>query len=243
MLPLLLTMLAIGLIATWPGSAQLPNPVDVGLDPGHSSADIGASGGGLREYEVTLDLAQRVRGLLEQQGFTVRLSRADSDPVSAMDHPDPIERVRIEQQTRIEAVGRARVFVSIHFNGGPPELRGTETYYNPDNFGPDSSRLAEALQRQVRVGLLEAGYKSPDRGVKADLLAGKPYGHFFSLRGPLPSVLVEALFLSNPTEAALLQHDDVRQALALGYSRGIAEFLAVGALGPGARSDGAPNSR
>ena len=243
MLPLLAAVLAISLIAAWPATAQLLDPADVGLDPGHSHVDVGASSAGLREYELTLDVALRVRSLLELQGYTVRMSRLDGRPVSTMDHPDPTERIRIEQQARIEAIGRVRSFVSLHFNGGPPELRGTETYYNPDNFGEESWRLADALQRQVRAGLLEAGYASLDRGVKSDLLAGKPYGHFFSLRGPQPSVLVEALFLSNPTEAALLQRDDVRQALAVAYSRGISEYLAVGALGSGVRSEGEPNSR
>jgi N-acetylmuramoyl-L-alanine amidase len=63
--------------------------------------------------------------------------------------------------------------------------------------------------------------------VKNDLAAGKPYGHFFSLRGPEPSALVEALFLSNPTEAALLRGDDVRDAIAAGVTQGILEYLAA----------------
>src|SRR5687768_18000584 len=34
------------------------------------------------------------------------------------------------------------------------------------------------------VGAIRAfGYPTADRGVKEDLSAGKPYGHFFSLRG------------------------------------------------------------
>jgi len=36
-------------------------PVDVALDPGHSRADVGAAAGGLREYRLTLDLAERLR--------------------------------------------------------------------------------------------------------------------------------------------------------------------------------------
>jgi N-acetylmuramoyl-L-alanine amidase len=41
----------------------------------------------------------------------------------------------------------------------------------------------------------------------------------------MPSVLVEALFLSNPTEAALLLRDDARDALARGYAQGIIEYF------------------
>lgn len=201
---------------------------DVGLDPGHSRADVGASGSGVGEYQHTLDIAERIKPLLEQAGLSVNLSRTDHEPLTAMSHRNPDERTRLEQTARIEAVGNVRIYVSIHFNGGPPSIRGTETYYNGDNAGPESQRLAAALQRYVVAELREYGYATADRGVKEDLLAGKPYGHFFSLRGGMPSVLVEGLFLSHPTEAQLLLQEDARQALARGYVGGIVAYLAGG---------------
>jgi N-acetylmuramoyl-L-alanine amidase len=148
-----------------------------------------------------------------------------------MSHPDAVtERVRIEQSARIAAVGRVRVYVSIHFDGHPDSrVSGTHVLYNPDNAGPESYRLADALQRNVVAALRDSGYPTVDRGVKEDLWAGKPYGHFFSLRGGMPSVLVEGLYLSNPTEAALMLREDTRQAIARGYVGGILEYLAVAA--------------
>jgi N-acetylmuramoyl-L-alanine amidase len=121
--------------------------------------------------------------------------------------------------------------VSLHFNGhNSPALRGTETYYNPEGAMPDESyRLAGALHRGVVDALWEGGYPTVDRGVKSDLLAGKPYGHFFNLRGNAPSVLVEGLFLSSPGEAAALHTSQVRDALSWGYVRGILEFFALSA--------------
>jgi N-acetylmuramoyl-L-alanine amidase len=203
-------------------------PVDVALDPGHSRADVGASGGGLREFEVSLDLAGRVRDRLAAAGLSVRLTREDSLPLTALSQPGATAQIAAEQQARIEAGGPARVYVSLHFNGGPVSLRGTETYYNPDREpGSGDWALARALQRHVVQSLGdEVGYPTLDRGVKNDLLAGKPYGHFFSLRGPQPSALLEALFLSNPTEAALLRGDDARDAIADGVTQGILEYLA-----------------
>ena len=206
---------------------------DVGLDAGHSRVDVGASGAGVGEFEHTLDVAFRIKPLLEAAGLSVNLSRADHQPLSAMTHPDALrERVRIEQSARIAAVGKVRLYVSVHFNasgGADPRVSGTETYYNADNAGPESYRLADALQRNVVAALREFGYPTVDRGVKEDLWAGKPYGHFFSLRGGMPSVLVEGLYLSNPTEAALMLREDTRQAIARGYVGGILEYLAVAA--------------
>ncbi len=203
--------------------AQPGEPVDVALDPGHSVADVGAASSRLPEYVLTLDLAQRVRARLEAAGLSVRLTREDDQPLTALLHPGATEDIQLEQEARIAAAMPARVYVSLHFNGGPAALRGTETYYNPDRAA-DDWLLADALQRQVVSAL---GFASVDRGVRTDLLAGKPYGHFFSLRGPAPSALVESLFLSNPSDAALLSDDATLDALADGVAQGILEYLAV----------------
>jgi N-acetylmuramoyl-L-alanine amidase len=224
---LLSHLLALALLAM-----QL-QPVDVALDPGHSRADVGASGGGLREYQLSLDLAQRVRQRLEAAHLTVRLTREDDLPLTNYTRPGATEQIQAEQEARIAAAGQARVYVSLHFNGGPTSLRGTETYFNPDR-APDAlsadRALAESLQQHVLTALADAiGYDSVDRGIKSDLAAGKPYGHFFSLRGPLPSALVEHLFLSNPTEAALLRDDATLDALADGCAQGILGYLAAAA--------------
>ena len=205
-------------------------PVDVALDPGHSRVDVGASGGGLREFEVSLDLAERVRDRLEAAGRTVRLTREDNLPLSAYTVPGATSQIQAEQQARIAAGGPARVYVSLHLNGGPVSFRGTETYFNPTRApeAPDADfALADAIQRHVVQALTDdLGYPTLDRGVKNDLAAGKPYGHFFGLRGGDTSALLEALFLSNPTEAALLRGDDARDAIASGVTQGILEYLA-----------------
>jgi N-acetylmuramoyl-L-alanine amidase len=218
------------MLATWLAALLLltAQPVDVALDPGHSRADIGSAAGGLREYRLTLALAERLRVRLEAEGRSVRLTREDDLPLTALLSPGATDDIRAEQEARIAAGMPARIYVSLHFNGGPASLRGTETYFNPER-DPDAADavLADALQRHVLAALAEqTGYESVDRGVRSDLLAGKPYGHFFSLRGPVPSALVEHLFLSNPDEAALLRDEATLDALADGDAQGILEYLA-----------------
>ena len=154
------------------------------------------------------------------------MSRSGNEPVSAWNASGETTLIQQEQAARVSAVQPARVFVSVHLNAfGNPSVAGTETYYNGDNYGAESRALAGALQTSVRASLARAGYISPDRGAKEDLTAGKPYGHFFSLRGPMPSALVESLFLSNPTEAALLGQARTRQAIASGLADGIAVYM------------------
>jgi N-acetylmuramoyl-L-alanine amidase len=205
------------------------SPVDVALDPGHSRADIGAVGGGLREYQLTLDLARRVQARLEAARLSVRLTREDDQPLTDYVNPLATDEIEAEQEARIAAGGPARVYVSLHFNGGPTGLRGTETYYNVErsvDTGLDFA-LATSLQEHVVAALAdEVGYAALDRGVKSDLLAGKSYGHFFGLRGPEPSALVENLFLSNPNDAAALRDDATLEALADGCAQGVLEYFA-----------------
>ncbi len=174
-----------------------------------------------------------MRPLIEAAGVTVNLSRTNHEPLSSLSNPDFFERTRIEQSARIAAVGRVRLYVSIHFDGHPDSrVNGTHVLYNRDNFGPESLSLAQALQRNVVPALQDLGYPVVDRGVKEDLWLGRPYGHLFSLRGGMPSALVEGLFLSNPTEAALLLREETRDAIARGYVGGILEYLAVAASAP-----------
>jgi N-acetylmuramoyl-L-alanine amidase len=218
------------MLAVWLAALLLltAEPVDVALDPGHSRADVGSAASGLREYRLTLDLAERLRTRLEAAGRTVRLTREDDMPLTALLRPGATDDIRLEQEARIAAGMPARIYVSLHFNGGPAALRGTETYYNTErDVDASDALLADALQRHVVTALAEqTGYESLDRGVRSDLSAGKPYGHFFSMRGPVPSALVEHLFLSNPTEAALLREDATLDALADGDAQGILEYLA-----------------
>jgi N-acetylmuramoyl-L-alanine amidase len=203
----------------------------VALDPGHSRVDVGAVGGGLREYQLTLDLAQRVQARLEQAHLTVRLTRQDDLPLSDYTDPNATPQIQAEQEARIAAAGPARIYVSLHFNGGPANLRGTETYYNPER-APEAvaadGLLAALLQAHVVAALADdVGYSSVDRGTKSDLLAGKSYGHFFGLRGPYPSALVENLFLSNANDAAVLRDDATLDALADGCVQGVLEYFAA----------------
>jgi N-acetylmuramoyl-L-alanine amidase len=203
--------------------------VDVGIDPGHSPRDVGTSGFGVGEYEHTLDVALRLKPMLEGAGLSVALTRTEHVALSAMSHPDYTERIRIEQAARIAAVGNARIYVSLHFDGiDNPSVRGTETFYNAEQHGDEGKRLAEAIQRSMVAEIRALGYETLDRGASSDLKAGKPYGHFFMLRGPMPSVCGEPLFLTNPTEGRMMLQEETREAVARGYAGGIVAYFAGG---------------
>ena len=233
-----------------PVTPTTSRPVIV-LDPGHGGVETGAIGpSGLEEKDVTLDLARRLKPLLERHGVTVVLTR-DEDRVMPLD-----------DRTAIANQNRAELFVSIHVNASKRKSAvGAETYFlstdatdaeartlaalenkayappepatggsTPASGGPDrglelilwdlaqnsylaeSSRLAELVQREMNT---LAGTK--DRGVRQ--------APFRVLMGAtMPAILVEAAFISNPSEESRLADAAAKDKIAEAIARAIAEY-------------------
>jgi len=173
----------------------------VALDPGHGGRDPGAIGpSGLREADVVLDIAQRVRDLLVRDGVRVLMVR-DADIT-----------VELDDRTRLARESGATIFVSIHANASPrAAVNGTETYY----LTPQSLALAQMIQDDLGVVL-----GLPSRGIKT--------ANFVVLRdNDIPSVLVETAFISHAEDEARLREPSFRQRIAEAVHRGITRFLAI----------------
>lgn len=173
----------------------------VGIDPGHGGRDPGALGpSGLREADVVLDIARRVRDLLVRDGLRVIMIRDDDVTVELPDRP------------KMARDAGASIYVSIHANAnGRATVNGSETYY----LTPQSLVLAQMIQDELGIVL-----GLPSRGIKtADFLVLRDSG--------LPSVLVESAFISNADDEARLKRAAFRRALAAAIHRGIMRFLAI----------------
>ena len=173
----------------------------VAIDPGHGGQDPGAIGpSGLREADVVLDIAMRVRDLLARDGIRVLLLR-DSDAT-----------VDLEDRPRLAREGGATLYVSIHANASPrAAVNGTETFY----LTPQSLVLAQMIQDELGVVL-----GIPSRGIKT--------ANFVVLRdNEMPAVLVETAFISHADDELRLRDQAFRQHVAEAVHHGIARFLAI----------------
>jgi len=173
----------------------------VAIDPGHGGQDPGAIGpSGLREADVVLDIAMRVRDLLARDGIRVLLIR-DSDAT-----------VDLEDRPRLAREGGATLYVSIHANASPrAAVNGTETFY----LTPQSLVLAQMIQDELGVVL-----GIPSRGIKT--------ANFVVLRdNEMPAVLVETAFISHADDELRLRDQAFRQHVAEAVHHGIARFLAI----------------
>lgn len=221
------------------------DPPVVAIDPGHGGRYTGAvlrgpRGVSLVESEANLDVALRLAALLEQAGLTPVLTRAeDTEVASGWDDFNEDGRLSEDDdlQARVDLANAAgaRLFFSIHHNGGPASMRGTSAFYCRDHpLSDEAAVLAEMLQQHFLWVLAALGYHARDLGALDDAMLRKPYGHLF-LAGPatprvarpslMPTVVGEALFVTNPVEGELLRHEDVRQALAGAYLQAALQFL------------------
>lgn len=174
------------------GSA--PSTVVV-IDAGHGGFDRGGiPGQRVAESVMNLDVAQRLRGVLEASGYRVVMTR-NSDVF-----------VTLGGRVAIANSYPNGIFVCIHFNSATRRAaNGIETYF----YSSQSLPLATAIHYNV-VG----GAPSPNRGVRRR-------GYYVLRRTTIPSVLVECGFLTNPTEAQYAQNSAYRQKLAEEIARGI----------------------
>ncbi len=173
------------------------------LDPGHGGSDPGAvyDALGLTEAEQNLVIAGRVADLLRNRGYTVALTREDANT-----------ELGNSQRGEIANTCAASLFVEIHLNAS--EDRTID--YAQAFWGEKEKDLAFALMMNNALGALEIPVSAVDRFDNGGLLRAK-----------MPSVLVEAVFLSHPAEAQALAHGSRQEAIAQAIAAGITAWLAV----------------
>jgi N-acetylmuramoyl-L-alanine amidase len=210
-LPLLAALLLPG-CALFEEGAGLSNFRTVVLDPGHGGYDHGAHAvRGMDEKMLTLDVAQRVKPLLEERGYHVVMTRTTD------------VFIPLGERTAISNAHPDAVFVSIHCNWAPRRsASGVEAYY----FNSHSKPLAKNILSEI-----SGSYGSHSRGVK--------FAQYFVLHhNQRPATLLELGFISNLKEDMSLQDPAVRQKIAEKISIGISKIHGGHAPPPEAGASG-----
>jgi N-acetylmuramoyl-L-alanine amidase len=211
------------------------------IDPGHGGHDPGASGNGVNEAELVLDVSLRLKKLLEKEpGIEVVMTR-DTDVF-----------IPLDQRTAIANREGADLFLSVHANASRnPKARGVETYFlnfaaNPEaeavaarensssgqtmhrlpdivraialNNKLDESRdFAEMVQKSMVKKLTARNRDLRDLGVKQ--------APFVVLIGAgMPSVLAEISFVTHKQEGQLLKTPAYRQQIADALFEAISKY-------------------
>lgn len=182
------------------------------IDPGHGGRDGGAmSKTGLQEKEVTLAISLYLRDLLQQSGAFVVMTREEDIELSSEEAHRQGRRKVEDLTNRVKVINEsdADFLVSIHLNSiASPKWRGAQTFYHPKDVV--NKQLAESIQYELTRNL-----ENTNRKAKAN------QDIFMLKNADIPGVLVEAGFLSNPDEAALLGQSEYQKQVALAIYTGI----------------------
>lgn len=219
-------------------------PATVVIDPGHGGPETGAvskysDGRTMMEKDLTLAVSLRAADLLRERGYTVFLTRTTDSAVNVEGKDlDGNGKVNVadDLQARIDFANErnADVFVSVHFNAGPSDRRGTEVFYNANRpFSAENKRLAASIYDKLIGGMRAEGYSVVERGVKMDSAAtgGAPFyvlgpdSSHIARDGDMPAALGEGLFITNPTEIGIIESEGSIECIARAYADGIHEYL------------------
>lgn len=208
--------------------SNVGNIQTVVLDPGHGGYDKGQVSRYGNEKDFALDVARKLRPLLQAKGLRVIMTR-EGDYF-----------VPLEVRAKIANAARNSIFVSIHFNATSdnPDATGFEIFSFTPRGAPstsDTELTSSAYSRQPgsavdaqSMALSACIYHSVlghipeyDRGIKR--------ARFAVLRlTNVPAVLIEGGFLTDKGEAKLIANKDWRAKLAGAIGVGIESYRTLG---------------
>lgn len=185
------------------------------IDAGHGGRDPGASGSlGTVEEQINLEIALKLRRLIEQAGGLALMIREDDYGLYTEGRDHNRKREDLLNRHKLINESGANILVSIHLNYFPqPQYYGAQTFYNRNDI--KGKKLAELVQKEL--------IKTLNRG--NDRVA-KPIDTVFLLRdNVMPGVLIECGFLSNYEEELLLREDHYQEKIAWSIFCGIVKYF------------------
>lgn len=200
--------------------AEINRKVDIGTNRKECDTTGTSTNAGYAEAKFTLDVAHRLRTLLERKGATVRLTQDGDRPYG----PCVDERARIGNSAKADAV------VSIHADGAGAGQRGYHVIL------PGRVHKGIADTRRIVAPSAALGKRvAHDFGRVTGTAPSNYIGHGTGLDtrtdlgglnlSKVPKVFIECGNMRDSKDAALLTSGAWRQKAAQGISEGIVSFL------------------
>lgn len=185
--------------------------IKIYIDQGHnpSSPNAGAEGNGYVEQDLTYEIGIRLADLLRQNGnFDVRVSRPTPETSLGTTNSSSL-RIRVDEAN----VFGADYFISLHANASTNStVSGTEVLvYNEPS-------IASALGEDILVWLNRI------TGLRNRGIIERP-GLYVLRKTRMPAVLVEMGFISNPSDASLMNNSP--ELFAEGIYNGILQYTGL----------------
>ncbi|EFE69798.1 cell wall hydrolase/autolysin [Streptomyces viridosporus ATCC 14672] len=201
-------------------TAEINRQVDIGTNRKECDTTGTSTDDGYAEARFTLDVAHRMRALLEEQGATVKLTQDADRPFG----PCVDERARIGNAAKADAV------VSLHADGSGAGNRGFHVILPGavDAGAADTRAIvgpSRDLGERIAGNFVRVTGSAPSNyvGGGTGLVTRKDLGGLNL--STVPKVFVECGNMRDSKDAALLTSGAWRQKAARGISDGIVSFL------------------
>ncbi|KND26515.1 N-acetylmuramoyl-L-alanine amidase [Streptomyces acidiscabies] len=201
-------------------ASEINRPVDIGTNKKECDTTGTSTNSGYAEAQFTLDVAHRMRTLLESEGAKVKLTQDADRPFG----PCVDERARIGNAAKADAV------VSVHADGSGTGNRGFHVIL-PGAVHEGAADTRPIVAPSKRLGELVANSfrRTTDSAPSNYVGSGTGLVTRTDLGGlnlsTVPKVFIECGNMRDPKDAALLTSGAWRQKAAQGISEGIVSFL------------------
>ena len=192
-------------------------PKTVIIDAGHGMPDGGTVGAsGVIEQEINLKIAKKVEEILKGKGYITVMTRSGEDSI-AKDDAMSIREMKVQDMKKRKELikkSNADIFISIHMNSYPdPKVSGLRVFYSAKHS--KIKGLAEDIQKRISevTGSKTYAVKTADRDL------------FLMKDPPIPAILVECGFLSNPAEEQKLADEEYQIKIAWAIADSIEKGL------------------
>ena len=200
-------------IATGSNAIKKENRKTIIIDAGHGGRDPGKVGiTKALEKDINLIIALQLKELLESQNVQVIMTREEDKDLSTtssnLKASDMKERISLIQESNADLV------VSIHQNSySDPEVYGAQCFYY--TASKEAKELASTIQKQI----ITSTNQTKIREIKSNT------DYYLLKHSPIPTVIVECGFLSNPEEERLLLNEEYQHKMAWAIHLGILQYL------------------
>lgn len=186
------------------------------LDAGHGSPDGGTTGvDGTVEKDINLKIALKTQEVLEGKGIHVLMTR-DDDKGLQDEKDNTIREMKVSDMNKrldIMKKSNADLFLSIHMNSFPSKtVSGLRIFYSKEHEAV--KMLAEDMQINI----------SKVTGAKSYAVKTADEKLFLMKNPPMPAILAECGFLSNPEEEKLLNDEKYQSKIAWAIADAIEKY-------------------
>ena len=180
------------------------------IDAGHGGIDGGVSYGNMIEANINLEMSKQLKGILEERGYKVVLTRSNTNSLGSK------KRTDMEKRKDIILKSKPDLVLSMHVNKyQDASRRGVQVFYD------DTKKFKEVGERLQYLINSKVNKQYAGR----DDLQSLGGDYYICKCSPYPSVIIECGFISNEGDRKLLNDKSYKTFLLSTIADGVDSLM------------------